>query len=91
MLLFMLLEKLLIPVPFMALFGPQAWVRYGDLLVSAIGLLALGTYLTLAFRRFYQAGAIWSLLAAALSSLTLAVIVVAYRMVLFYKIIYTGH
>ncbi|MBO0934265.1 DUF3667 domain-containing protein [Fibrella aquatilis] len=91
MLLFMLLEKLLIAVPFMALFGQQGWVSYGDRLVTLIGLLSLAIYLFLAFRRFYQTGVVWSLLTATLSSLTLAAIVVAYRMMLFYKIVLTSH
>ncbi|MBO0935195.1 DUF3667 domain-containing protein [Fibrella sp. HMF5335] len=91
MLLYMLVVTFLVAMPIQHFMGIQAWVRYGDGLVSFIILFALAIYLFIAFRRFYRTGVVWSLLAAMLSSVTLAVLVFAYRMVLFYKIVYAGH
>lgn len=91
MLLFMLLITFVVVVPFEWLFGQQSWVAFGDRYVSVLVLTVLTAYLSLAFRHFYRTSVFWSLLSAVVSSGMLAVLIVAYRMVLFYKIIHTGH
>jgi hypothetical protein len=91
MLLFMLIETFLFIIPFRWLLDERAWRAYGDILVSFTSLLAFAVYLFLAFRRFYRTGIVWSLLVALVSSIMLAVLVVAYRMLLFYKIVHMGH
>lgn len=90
-LLFFLLQQFLIVLPFIWLIGQQQWEARGDLLSSLIGLAFLGFYQARAFRRFYSTGKLWSALAALLSTILFAGVIMAYRLLLFYKILYLSH
>ncbi|MBC7893039.1 MAG: DUF3667 domain-containing protein [Sphingobacteriaceae bacterium] len=89
-LLFYLLQIVLI-LPFKLLSGQFNDSPLLDTITSLSSLLVFGFYLFLAFRRFYQTGQWASGAAAVLSSVTFVALVVGYRMLLFYKIMYTGH
>ncbi len=91
LLLIMLAETFVLVVPFQWLFDQRSWRLYGDSFVLLVSLLVFAGYLFIAFRRFYQTGAVWSLSAAMLSSAALVIVIVAYRMVLFYKNVSTSH
>ncbi|RZM19016.1 MAG: hypothetical protein EOO88_39240 [Pedobacter sp.] len=91
LLLFLLLETFIIILPIQWLFSQGTWVNSLDALVSVLSLVVVAVYLFLAFRRFYRTSVLWSVLAALASSGTFFIIVVTYRLLLFYKIVRFGH
>ncbi|GAB4023645.1 hypothetical protein GCM10028808_74500 [Spirosoma migulaei] len=90
-LIFFLLQQFLIVLPFIWIIGQLQWEARGDLIASLIGLVFLGFYQARAFRRFYGTGTIWSVFAALLSTVLFAGVIMAYRLILFYKILYLTH
>lgn len=90
-LIFFLLQQFLIVLPFIGLIGQQQWEARGDLIASFVGLIFLGFYQARAFSRFYGTGKLWSALAALLSTVLFAGVIMAYRLLLFYKIVYLNH
>ncbi len=89
-LLFFLLQLALI-IPLSLLIGQSDYSRQFDMVISLISLGGIGVYLSLAFRRFYQINRPWSAVAAFAGSVAFIALVVGYRMLLFYKIMYSGH
>ncbi|GAB3719470.1 hypothetical protein GCM10027592_63040 [Spirosoma flavus] len=90
-LIFFLLQQFLIVLPYIGLFGQQQWETRGDLIWSLLGLAFLGVYQARAFSRFYGTGKLWSALVALLSTVLFAAVIMAYRLLLFYKIVYLNH
>ncbi|MVM37410.1 DUF3667 domain-containing protein [Spirosoma sp. HMF3257] len=90
-LIFLLLQQFLIILPYVFLFGQQQWMTRGDQIWSFLGLALLGFYQARAFKRFYGTSKLWSASAALLGTLLFAGIIMAYRLILFYKILYLSH
>ncbi|MVM28521.1 DUF3667 domain-containing protein [Spirosoma sp. HMF4905] len=90
-LLYFLVQQFLIVLPFIWLFGQEQWAARGDLIWSLLSLILVGLYQAKAFSRFYQVDRRWSVLAALLSTVLFAGVVMAYRLLLFYKIVYLSH
>jgi len=91
MLLFYILEFYLVTLPIQWLLNRDDYSGRLDAILSFAGLAVFGVYLFAGFRRFYDVGLAKSLLATAFTLLTFVFALYGYRMLLFYKIIYTGN
>lgn len=90
-LIFFLLQQLLVVLPIIGLIGLHQWEVRGDLITSLLGLAFVGFYLARGFKRFYGTGPVWSAFAAILSTVLFMGVVMAYRLLLFYKIVWLSH
>jgi len=61
-----------------------------DMIVGILSAVAIASYFTIACRRFYKAGTLWSVVAGLVVGVSLFFFIQLYRMLLFYKIIYLG-
>lgn len=91
LLLFFLLQGALLILPARLLTGQSGDSPNLDLVFSLSTLVVLVVYLFVGFRRFYQTPRGWSGVAAVLGTLAFPLLVIGYRMLLFYKIIGFGH
>jgi hypothetical protein len=90
-LLFFLLQQILVVLPIIGLIGVHQWEERGDLIVSLLGLAFVGVYLARGFKRFYGTGPVMSGFGALLSTILFTGVVMAYRLLLFYKIVWLSH
>jgi len=91
LLLFFLLQGVLVILPTRLLTGQSGDSATLELLFSLSTLLVLGAYLFVGFRRFYQISRARAIGAAALGTLAFPLLVIGYRMLLFYKILFLAH
>ncbi len=83
--------QMIIAIPFTWLFGYEAWGRIGDDASSFTVMVLLGVYLSFAFKKFYNIKKNWSIVAALICTILFTLIIMAYRLFLFYKIVLLAH
>ena len=90
-LLFLLMYTFIVQTPLIWIFGEQGWKAGGDTITALAGMIIIGVYLAVAFKKFYYAKKPWTIAASVISTLLFAGVIVGYRMFLFYKIVALAH